>query len=291
MPNAIHDVVLDTLTVKQLLESTYAVNGDPIEGVYSGAVDVSEYLGGPQDQVASFQTQDIGGVFAVSNIATQGLSISAGSIIIPLKKRQNRGTYAGAGANYSLTCANGFVVPTRFEASENGNASASLDCHMISTDGTNPVTVNVSQNVAAESYNALWGLGPVAVGGTTIPQVLGFTMNVGLTIEKQFYGKNYPSEVYVITRRPVMDIQTYDVDVLSSLGSGLASVASAVAYMRKRSGFGSGFAADASAVHGKMSFADGAVKAQAWTASGSGSATRTIRVWGEALSLSVAAIT
>jgi hypothetical protein len=292
MPNAIHDVVWGSLTLKQLLGSGYNVNGEPIEGVYSGGIDVSEHFGGPIEPTAPFEVEDIGGVLAVSSIVTVGLAVTSGTITVPLKKRQDLGTYAGAGANYSLSSANGILIPDTFSVSENGNASASLTGHFKSTDGdTNPVTVNVAQNVAAEAFNSLWGLGAVTINGTAIPKVLGFTVGTGIRLTKRFYGKNYPTDTFIEARRPFIDVRTYDMDILSALGSALAAGTSLVAYMRKRSGFGTGFVSDVTAAHAKFTFADGAIKPQEWNAGGTGDATRTIRFWGESLTATLAAIT
>lgn len=290
MPNAIHDVVLGSLTLKQNTAASYSAQGNPIAGRYSGGVDTAEFFGGPLDQIASFESEDLGTVCGVSNIATAGVAVSSGTVTIPLKKRLDLSTYAGAGNHFSLSATNAWGIPTAFNIPETGNASASLDCHFKSTDGdTNPVTVNVSQNVASESFNGLWGMGPVSVNGTTIPKVLGVTVNPGIALQKHAYGKNFTQDIFLGERNPFIEIRTYDMDILSALGSGFGVVTSVVVYARKRSG--ASWALDASTVHCKFSFADGMGLFADWSTGATGSATRVLRIWGETLTVAVAAIT
>lgn len=286
MPNALSDATLGSLTLLQVTGADFSANGDPIPGVTTSGIDVAEYFGGPVDLRASFTTEDIASVCAVSNIATAGLTVSAGTIAIPYRLRANLSTFAAGSSHYILSGTHGMIYPTSFNIPSGGSATASLECIFVSSDGaTVPVAVNVSQALGSEAFNAIHTLGPVSINGTTIDKVTNVTVTPGLGLLVEFYRHNFLVDCFIVSRRPMIEVTTYDLAALSALGSAWGIGTAVVAYARKRDG--TSFVADATAEHCSFTFADGIVK-PVMISGGAASthASRTLRFFGEALVVS-----
>lgn len=287
MSYAIYDSTLGSLTLRQCTAAGFNLNGEPVEGTFSGQLDVAEYFGGQCDLRATFETEDIAAVAAVSNILTAGLSVSSGTITVPWQKRQALGTFASGSSHLSLSSANGLIIPNRIELPNGGNATVGLEVIFVSADGTTvPVAVNTSQALSSQAFNALYTLGPVVVNGTTIDEDVGVTITPGLTVETKHYnGVNFllGNGVKIVRRRPMIEIRSEDLAVLSSLGAAWGVGSSIVVYARKRSG--ASFVADGTAQHVKITGADGLIRPQTISASGGGSATRSIIFYPESITL------
>lgn len=290
MPHALYDAAIGALALRQVTAASFSNNGAPIEGTYSNSLDVSEHFAGPSDARATFETEDLASVAAVANIGTAGMEVSGGTISIPWAQRANQSTFAGAGAHFSLAGTDGFLIPTRFSVPSIGNASCGLELIFLSSDGdTQPVGITTGVTLAGQAFTGLYGLGPVAINGTTLSQVTGFTVMPGLSVEVKFYGHNYVSQTHITMRRPVIEVTTEDLDTLSALGPMWGVGTSIVAYARHRSG--TSWVADATTTHIKFSGTDGIIKPADMGASGAGDGSRTIRFHLEALTIAVAAIT
>jgi hypothetical protein len=286
MPSTAFTATLGGLLLNQVRSNGFSANGEPAEGMTSGAVDVTDYFAGQVDFRAQFESDDIASVAAVSNVATAGIPVLSGTIAIPYQIRANLSTFGGSGDHYKLSGTNGLVVPTSFTLPAGGDATVALECVFLSADGdTIPVAVNTAQSLTAEAFQAKYSLGPVSVNGTVIPNVTNATVTPGIELQVQFYRFNYATDAFIVRRRPVIEITTHDLPTLSSLGAGWGTGTALVAYARKRST--TGFVADATAQHVKFSFADGVVKAVSGiTGAGVGdNSTRTIRFVGESLTV------
>lgn len=285
--DALYDAVLGALTLKQITRGSFNWNSSPVAGYQSGMLDVTEYFGGPADPRARFSSTDVGGVVGGVS-ATAGLSVSAGTISIPFQKRSNQSTFAGSGSHNKLTAANGLIVPLTISASQDGDATADLECIVRSADGTNPVTISSSQSLSGLAFNGLWTVGPVVINSQTIDEVASVSINYGIgTTIRRFGGLNFPQKVYVVTRRPTIDITFFDYNELSGFLAAHTAMTSAVVYLRQRSG--ATFAATDSGTHCSFSFGDGMAQVEMLEASNESDGTCTIRLYGETISHSATA--
>lgn len=283
MAETVYDAVLGALTLKQVMRSSYSLNGNPIAGTASGAPDVSEYFGGPSDPQATFESADIAGILAGLSV-TAGLHVLTGTITIPYNKRANGGTFAGATANAQLNATNALIIPTAFRCNQDDEAAiAELMVYFRSTDGvTVPVTISVGQTLAAQSFNAQYGMGAGSINGAAIPELVGISVNTGITIDPQrTNGGIYPSALFIKDRRPSIDFTFEDLDALATYSAQFTVMTAAVAYFRKRAGVS--YAADGSLVHIKFSFADGITTTETIQAAGTNRASATLRCYGETL--------
>lgn len=286
MPATVFTATLGSLTLNQVRSSAFNANGQAVEGVTSGAVDVSQYFGGQIDFRATFESGDLASVAAVSNVGTAGIAVSSGTITIPYQVRANKGTFAAGGSHYSLSGTDGLIWPTSFALPAGGDASASLECLFLSSDGdTIPVSVNTGVTLSAETFQSNYTLGPVSVNGTALSNVTGVTVTTGIEVTPVFYRFNYAPQGFIVRRRPMIDITFYDLDTLNALGAGWGTGTACVVYARKRAV--TGFVADITAEHIAFSFADGLVQpVQNIAGEGvGGNSTRTLRFMGESLTV------
>lgn len=285
--DALYDAVLGALTLKQVTRGSFNWNAQPVPGFQSGMLDVTEYFGGPADPRARFTSEDVGAVLTAVS-PTAGLAVSSGTISIPFQKRANQGTFAGSTAHDKVTGANGLIVPISASASQDGNATIDLECIFRSTDGTNPVTISNGQSLGGLAFNKLWTLGPVAVNAQTIEEAISVTVNFGLgVIVQRHQGMNFPDRVYIVTRRPSIDITFTDFAELSGFAAAHVVMTSAAVYFRNRSG--ATFAANDGGTHCSFSFGDGIVQVETLEASNEQDGTATLRLYGETLAVSGAA--
>lgn len=288
MSDVVYDAVLGALTLKQVTRTAYSLNGTPIAGMASGAADPSEYFGGRADPSCTFESADVAGVLGGVSV-TAGLAIASGTITIPWNKRSNGGTFAGSGSHVALSGANGLLIPTRFSANQDDEAAmAELQLFFRSTDGaTEPVAEATSQTLAAQSFNAQYALGPGSINGTAVPELVGVSINPGITVEPQAVnGGIYPTALFITMRRPTIDFIFEDLDALATYSAQFTAMTAAIAYFRKRSG--ASFVADATEEHIKFSFADGIITTETVSGSGVNRAQATLRCYGETLTASAA---
>lgn len=286
MASTVYDAVLGGLTLLQVTRTDYQPNAQQIAGKASGAVAPSEFFAGSGEPMCSFDSMDVGGALGSISVSA-GLAVSSGTITIPWNKRANGGTFQGTLSHDRLNGTDGLIVPTQFSANQGDEgATVSLDCHFISSDGTTvPVTASSSQSLASQSFNAMWSMGGGSINGTAIPELVGATINPGITVQKQSVdGYNYPTAIFITQVDPYIDFIFEDMDALATYAPLFTVGTAAVVYFRKRSGVS--FVADGTAQHCKFSFADGLVVAQSVSHSGNTRGRATLRVYGEALTAS-----
>lgn len=283
MASTVYDAILGALTLRQITRTSHNGNNQVIAGKSSGAPAPSELFAGISEPMASFDSMDVAGVIGAVDMAA-GLSVLSGTITIPFNKRANGGTFASGTSHPALSGTDALIVPTQFSANQDDEgASASLDVHFISSDGTTePVAEATGQSLASQSFNAMYALGPASINATSIPEIVGISVNPGITVQKQRHtGFNYPTAIFIDGQDPFIDFIFEDLDALATYSAQFTAMTAAVAYLRKRDGVG--FSADVNLDHIQFSFADGIVAAQTIQASGVNRGQATLRCWGEAL--------
>lgn len=283
----LYDCTLGALTLKQCNASSFSWNNRIDVARHSGAVDPTQFNVTEQAPVASFTSHDIDGVLAAVS-ATAGLVVSSGSIVIPWQKRASGGTFTSGSAHNTISGANGLILPRRVRASQRDpKATVDLDCLFISSDGsTVPTTVNSSQALSATAYNVTHRLGPVKLDTVASGNVIGYTVNFGITAEPVFYaGLPFPQDYNITMRDPSIDLEFQDVATLSQFVNGYEAVTAVLAYLRKRTSGGT-VVADGTAEHISFAFGGGIKDMQRLSASGNGSATATLRLIGDSLTVS-----
>jgi len=284
--DAAYDAILGSLTLRQVRKSGFQPQAKTQAGRVSGGLDASALFLKEAQPRAMFTSGDIAGVIAGLSL-TAGLSVVAGTITIPYNRRANGGTFAGGSSNFTLTGANGLILPRSISASqgEEEGASADIEVIFLSTDGlTAPVAANVNQALGSQAFNAMYAMGPVYIGGSQLTQVQSIKVDTGLQATVKLYdGTCYPTITFIQQRDPAIEVTFENFDALSSNGPLFATLGSGcAAYFRKKASH-STFTSDASTVHCKLSFADGLASVESAEASGTDNGSATIRLNGLAL--------
>lgn len=287
MADGVYDAVLGALTLKQVSNTTYSEGKTVIAATKSGDVDPAQYYANRAEPKATFESTDIAGVLGGISV-TAGLSISSGTITIPYRKRAQGATFAGSSAHVALSGTNGLLIPTSFSSSQDQEASTvSLELWFRSTDGaTDPVTSATGASLASQSFNVSYDHGPVLVNASEVAEVTGFTVNPGIEVRaKRYQGLPFPTALYIVQRRPTIDLEFEDFDDAEAFVGTVTAMSSCACYMRKLAD-GSSHVAEATAEHVKFSFTDGIVTLETLSASGTEDGTATVRLYGDTLAAS-----
>lgn len=290
MTAVVYDAILGAgNTIKQVASADYSPNNTIQAGRASGAVAPSAHFLTDSKPTVRIQSSDLAGVLGiVSPVA--GLDVEADVIDIPHRTRAAGSSYAGTLAHSILRGTDALVVPTSVRAAQ-GDVASMIDLmvHWESDGFTDPVAQVLNQTLAAQDFQAMFGLGPGVLNGTTVGGVIGHTVNFGLTVEpEQTNGAIFPTTHFITETNPTIDLQFRTVAQLNAFTAIAAAMTSLVVYHRKRAP-GSKYVANATAEHISFSFADGIQSLQNVTGQGNQPAIPTLRCHGELLTVSTTA--
>lgn len=293
MPYVVTDAILDAVVVKQIVNTSTRSSPVVRHAKYSGGVVTQEIYGVREEQVTTITSYDCGGVagFNSSTFVSAGLYVSSGTVTVPYKNRANGGTFEGATSHSHITGTDALAIPTSFEATQDSEqgATVNLEVHWISSDGTSSAFTGSSGNsIAAEAYNVEFALGPVDINGTDLSTVQSIRVNPGLQVVKRGgNGAAYPTHCSIQRADPSIDITVDDIDEVIAYTDGFTDCTSFECYFRKRADGGI-YVADGTAEHIKFSFANGMLALETIDAPETGNGQTTIRIHGEAMTVSAA---
>ena len=290
----VYDAILGSgLTLRQVVDGGWTTTIEESIALHSGGIDPQQIYQGDAEQAATFQTADLVGVLGGIDPAS-GLLVSTG-ITVPFRKKASGGTFAGTSSHFASSCSNGLVICSELSASkeqESGDspgAVATVMAHAISSSGADPITASTGNSLASQTFNGQFVMGPVVIDSTAVTDVLSVSVSTGITLDKWRPGKgDYPTRIYIASRRPVISIELEDLDSFVSSGGfslGAFAISSGVdAYFKKRAD-GGGYASGS--VHGKASIGAGVGFAEQINGGTTGHASGRVRLVGKAMTWSV----
>lgn len=287
------DATLGALTLKQCSDAQFNGNVQVLAGRGSGNVAADAHFVTNSTPIATFTSLDVAGVLAANSaaFASAGLSVASGTITLPFSSRISGGSYAGTGAHTTITAANGLIIPTSLNIPGTGPASINLEVHYQSTDGiTLPFTVATNANRTNGAFNAQHRLHPASINGSAVAGLSNVTVNFGLTVEENsdLDGFIYPTAHYILETNPTIDLTFRDKSAWETLGPLFTAQTAAVINLRKMAPGGTVVAAG-TGEHITLTFADGIISAEQIGGQGTARGESTIRLTGEALTVSVTA--
>ena len=280
----VYDGVVGAVAVKQIKSSGLDPSLAKFVGRASGAIAPSIISVQSLDPKVTFDMMDVGG--AIAGIGDY-LAVAAGTITIPYNRMANGATFAGASANFQINATAGLFTASQYSASQDGDASATIEGVLLSSDGLiAPCTTAVNNTLASQTFNGAWTLGPVLINGTALTQVTSVNVRTGISvISKRFDGYPYPTWASIVKTDPTIEITTHNLDIASSYAIIGSAMTSCAVYFRKRSD-GATLVAGAGSVHPKFSFAAGLVEIGSIRASEHEPGAVTITLHGKALTQS-----
>jgi hypothetical protein len=271
MPDVVYDAPFGASTLRQVTNSSFDPRIQVLDGRESGATYVSEKFIESSQPEADLTTLDIAGFISIFGV--EGALITNGSTVkIPWHKRASGGTFQGlTGVNTLITglALNPIrLTPMSLTAPRMGSVTAQGAAYFLSSDGmTRPYNMLTGQDLAAQDFQQMWGLGPVYVNGTHIDRQVGYSINFGVKYSDQqhYDGLPYPTDIFVEDISPSIEFTAEDFDYFQSVVGGVA-ISQVWVYLRKRVSGGT-YAVDGSTVHQKFSFSGGIMVPQRVSAS------------------------
>lgn len=285
--SAIHDVIWGGVTLKQCRKVEFNAGGTVAPDFTTGDVAPSDHYLISASPKCAFTCGDLAGVIA--GLSSQFLAVAAGTITVPFNLRAAGSTFAGSSSHDIISATDGLLVINSFSASqgEQEGSSVSLTGYFKSSDGvTVPVTIGTGQTLSSNAYNATHKLGPSTINGSAIDGITRVTVNTGINVLPDMTdGAIYPTDHYINRIAPSIDVTGRRVSLFTALGPIFTTQTAAVFKFRKRASGGTVVSAATSA-HLSFTFADGITEVQQVSGSGNSDAEVTLRLYGEALTIS-----
>lgn len=209
-----HLVKVDATVVDQLIGAPGCTPNNDVRTLRPlHLVEPSVFVKMGSEPVFRFETTKIGTVLGAIGIT--GVNCATG-FEIGYAERDAAAEILSTGDKIAATKC--FVIPESIRAAIGEYASISYIGHAYSSDGaTAPLTAAATLPAGTPAVAELFIPGTVTVNGTPIGKVLGFSIDFGIAIQRyKADGKLYSSEVAVITRNPVVDIEVADMGELST---------------------------------------------------------------------------
>lgn len=208
----------------------------------------------------SFTTRSIASALNVCGALGVSIAGLSGGLAVYAQKHTDGGTRAGASSHRKYTMVKGILVPRTLQVDHQGDATLSYDA-IVTYDGVNdPVVITDLVSLPSGLTDAeRFTLGTAAVGGVTIGQKTGVSIDFGLTVR----GEGADSDVWdtlasIETMHPTITFDGIDVEWCKAANIPLAGKAATHAntaiYLRKRSAGGT-FVTNVTAEHVKLTAA------------------------------------
>lgn len=280
------DAILDAITVRQITNSSHATNQQLRKAMNSGGAVVQQVSGKSIGEVTTLTTGDIAALLAAgtNTFISVGLYIASGTITVPYTKRAAGGIAASGTAHPGLTGATALIVPTGFEASEEGDiATGTFDVHWLSADGiTKGCDDFTGAALASQSFNGEYTLGPVYINATEITGVQSFRVNPGIDVVKPPLGSGSIAPVMASIKmvNPTIEITVNDFEAVAGTVGDFTAMTSANCYFKKRADAGI-FASSTN--HCRVTFAAGLADTGTVSVSNNDDGSATITLHGKTL--------
>jgi len=233
------DAILGSSTVRGITNSSHRSGIEIYKAMVSGGAVVSHVSGKTAEEVTTLTTIDLGTVVALNTntFCSAGLYITGGTITVPYKSRSTGGTFASGSNHSALSGSDALVIPTSFEASQDGDAATcQFELHWISSDGVTAEAVGTTGNaLGSQSFGTAFALGPAFINGTEIAGVQSVRVTPGITLVKTSdKGLVWPTHISIQTIMPTIEITTNDIDAVVATAGVFTAMTSANVYFRKR---------------------------------------------------------
>lgn len=287
------DAVFGATNIRQVTTANHATNQEHRKAMNSGGAAVTQISGKAAGEISQIVSGDLAALVALntSTFCSAGLSLLASTITIPFKIRSAGALFTSGANSVWLTGANALIIPTSFEASQDGDfALANMDVHWLSADGvTKGCDDAVGQTLAAQAFNAEYTLGPCYINGTAIAGAQSFTVTPGIEVIKPPLGSGsvFPLFASIKNVMPTMQLTVNDFDSIASTVGDWTVMTSANFYMKKRADAGL-FTAGATAEHIRFTFAGGLTDTDSISVSNNDDGSATITLHGKTLTAATA---
>ena len=282
------DAVFGAATIRQVTTANHSPNKEHRKAMNSGGAAVVQVSGKSAGEITQIVSGDVAALLALNTntFCSAGLSLLISTITVPYKIRSAGAIFTTGANSANITGANALIVPTSFEASQEGDfALANVDIHWLSVDGIlKGCDDTVGFTVAAQAFNAEHTLGPCYINGTEIPGVQSVKINPGIEVVKPPLGAGsiYPAFASIKMVVPTIQLTVNDFDAIAGTVGDFIAMTSANIYFKKRADSGV-FTASATAEHIRFTFAAGIADTENVSVSNNDDGSATITLHGKVL--------
>lgn len=287
------DALFNATNIRQVMTANHSTNQEHRKAMNSGGAAVVQVSGKSIGEISQIVSGDLAALVALntSTFCSAGLSLLSSTITIPYKIRAAGALFVSGSNNVHLTGANALIVPTSFEASQDGDfAVCNMDVHWLSADGQAKGCDDVvSQAIASQAFNAEYTLGPCYINGTLIAGVQSFRVTPGIEVTKPPLGSGSLAPVFASIKAavPTMQLTVNDFDAIAGTVGDFTAMTSANFYMKKRADSGT-FTAGATSEHIRFTFAAGLADTDSISVSNNDDGSATITLHGKVLTAATA---
>jgi hypothetical protein len=221
-----------------------------------------------------FSTHALQDALDVIGLTGKALTTANGGINCFGYKHAEGGGRASGSAHRKYAFNEGLLVPRRISCDHQQDAVLAVD-GLITYDGTNePIAITDSSAVpSGVTDNERFTIGPITIGGVTIPQVKSFEVDFGLQAETEGADSDrWDTFASIVQATPMITLRGINIEWLKSNAVPLTGLvvthANTSLYLRKRSTGSSGFVANATTQHIKITCDGLAYVEDAFTAEG-----------------------
>lgn len=272
----IHPESASAVIVRDLLSAQLQLAPNVVAEVTAANVTPDHVAMHGQQQRLTFDTYDVPGV--LDAIGVTGLAITSGTnpgaVLYAQKFDQTGGASSGSVAR-SYTVGLGCLCPKSLTCDHQNDLKLSCELAILWDRTNNPVVLSESAALPTITQTPnRWTLGPIIIGGVTLGQYTGVSVDFGNNVTTRGIGSDiYDTVIEQKTHEPKITITGVDPLWFKASGGipiGGAVVANATDYIvfRRRAQTGSHFISNATSAHIKLTLAgfaaiDGAAQLQA----------------------------
>lgn len=293
MPFVAADAILGATTVRQITQASHRTGNEHRKAMTSGGAIVQQVSGLRAEEVTTLTTGDIATLLALgtNTFISQGIYLSASTITVPFKAR-DQGALFKSGNNHShLTGAAALIIPTAIEASQDAEfATLQFEVHWLSSDGTTAGATGSSGNaLGAQSFLDEFALGPCYINASELTGVQSWRCTPGITLVKSSHkGLIRPTHISIQSVMPTLEVTLNDIDGIAATVNAFTAMTSANFYLRKRKDAAI-YEPAVSSEDIRLTFAGGLTDTNQIEVNDNNDGTVTITCHGKALTSSVAA--
>ena len=232
----IHDISLDSNTIGNIVSINFNPNGTVTPGFASGAVGPSTQYVSESTPSSTFQSTALEQILALNTgtMLQVGQCTTSATTTVPFAERV--GCLSGSASHQSISSSNTYTYLTSIAGQLGQSATIDGEIKYLSTDGvTSPCTANSGASLSAAVHAEEYLLAMALIDGTEVPGLQGVTITPGFEIIEQREGTGiYPTDVFVKTIAPMIEITTNDLASAVAVVNAAALSSGVDVYFAKR---------------------------------------------------------
>ena len=232
----IHDVVLNASVIGNITSLNHATNRGLVPAFASGVASPKRQYVGESPHSSTLTTTGLEVLLGLNTdtMISEGLCVTGATSVLAFSERV--GCLSGSASHQAISTQNVFAYITSLSAQISQSATADVELKYLSADGiTSPVTAVSGASLSAAVLLDEFLLAETYIDGVLVDEVSGVTINTGFELIDQKQGAGiYPTDVFLKTVNPSIEITTMDLAKTIALLNGATCSTGVDIYLAKR---------------------------------------------------------